>query len=65
MYMYENNFIVDAKIEINIKSDVVEPKKEVKKSGVERNDEKSELVSAVKGRERKKTSQIRYINFFK
>ena len=29
--MYENNFIVDAKIEIIIKSDVVEPKKEPKK----------------------------------
>ena len=29
--MYENNFIVDAKIEIIIKSDVIEIKKEVKK----------------------------------
>ena len=29
--MYENNFVVDAKIEIIIKHDVVEPKKEVKK----------------------------------
>ena len=31
MYMYENNFIVDAKIEIIIKSDVIEIKKEPKK----------------------------------
>ena len=29
--------------------------RQVKKSGIDRNDEKSELVSAVKGRERKKT----------
>ena len=29
--MYENNFIVDAKIEIIIKPDVIEIKKEVKK----------------------------------
>ena len=29
--MYENNFIVDAKIEIIIKPDVIEPKKEPKK----------------------------------
>ena len=29
--MYENNFIVDAKKEIIIKSDVVEPTKEPKK----------------------------------
>ena len=31
MYMYENNFVVDAKIKIIIKPDVIEIKKEVKK----------------------------------
>ena len=31
MYMYENNFIVDAKVRIIIKPDVVEIKKEPKK----------------------------------
>ena len=31
MYMFENNFIVDAKIEIIIKPDVIEIKKEPKK----------------------------------
>ena len=43
--MYENNFIVDAKIEIIIKSDVIEIKKEPKKRAkkIIKNKQKNEL----------------------